>query len=522
MRLSYLMPLTIAAIALTVAVIVVEAICRLWMPGPQLTINAPDQRVLVGFSPNNELLVTAGCYLQDLSDEGFLGGPVRLWDTKTGHQRAVLSQGKRGVVPIQFSPDSRLLTVAVHPGSLELWDVVEGQCVLRCPSPHTAVLSSTSLVNFTWKSPQPIAFSPLGDTLAFWEQTSRGEGEDHGRLHLWDTSTHRVRATLEGAAGAVSFAPNGKTLATGAIDGGVKLWDVDSGQELGRLAGPVGLVATLTFSADGHLLLSGHGPRTLLDYDAIETGAPKPAEVVVWDFRTRSRTSAIAWTHIGDPAFAAGNKCVIVGAHDLPGQPVACWRIEPRGTQPELLDVWLSQHRAVSPDGRSAAILDATATSPTVRLIATDSLQQTALIMLGEMAMPGLGVPRIEFTPDRRYLLVAQKGWRNAGRSLDSLPEGLDHREAGPLQTLRVYDASTGERKALLRASGSEIKCSPDARLAATMTDRGLIRIWNIPPRKPSRFLIALGILALAAPFVAGYWWLRRRWRKKAVQPAAA
>jgi WD40 repeat protein len=66
-----------------------------------------------------------------------------------------------------------------------------------------------------------VTFLPNGKTLASasWDKTVR----------LWDSTTGAARHTLEGHSGevlAVTFSPDGKTLASASWDKTVRLWDL--------------------------------------------------------------------------------------------------------------------------------------------------------------------------------------------------------------------------------------------------------------------------------------------------------
>jgi WD40 repeat protein len=59
----------------------------------------------------------------------------------------------------------------------------------------------------------------------------------------------------------LAFSPDKKTLASGSTTGELKLWDLETKQELMELHGHTGPIRTLAFSVDGQMLVTGGESR---------------------------------------------------------------------------------------------------------------------------------------------------------------------------------------------------------------------------------------------------------------------
>ncbi|CAD8099421.1 unnamed protein product [Paramecium sonneborni] len=121
---------------------------------------------------------------------------------------------------VNFSPDGTTLASGNDDKSIRLWDVKTGQQKAKLDGHNSLVLS--------------VCFSPDGATLA--------SGSYDNSIRLWDVKTGQQKAKLDGhseCVQSVSFSPDGTTLASGSNDKSIRLWDVKTGQQKAKLDGHI-------------------------------------------------------------------------------------------------------------------------------------------------------------------------------------------------------------------------------------------------------------------------------------------
>jgi small GTP-binding protein len=107
-----------------------------------------------------------------------------------------------------------------------------------------------------------LAFNPQGDTLA--------TGSVDGVVKLWESYRGKLLRRLDGhyqTINSLTFDSRGDTLATGSFDGKIKLWEVQSGKLLRTLLGHKDDVRGLAFDPQGNILASGSTDYAVILWD---------------------------------------------------------------------------------------------------------------------------------------------------------------------------------------------------------------------------------------------------------------
>jgi WD40 repeat protein len=177
---------------------------------------------------------------------------VKLWDVKTGNIIYIFRGHKKSVNSVAIAPNGKFIASGSSDNTVILWDLHTGKIL--------NTFNTDSKVN-------SVAFSPDGEFIA-----TGGEGYN---IKLWEAISGTEICTLDSenlvkdgvfnviSVKCVAFSPNGEILATSSYNNDIKLWDVNTKQEICTLKGHLGKVNSLVFSFSGRTLYSGSDDKTI-------------------------------------------------------------------------------------------------------------------------------------------------------------------------------------------------------------------------------------------------------------------
>jgi WD40 repeat protein/tetratricopeptide (TPR) repeat protein len=433
---------------------------------------------------------------------GSRDGTVALWDLATLRMQAVLPRGSGPVRRMELSADGRSLAIS-ETYAARVWDVATRRVRFTVQAARGAELPG-------------LAFSPDGNLVATGEGYAFGPDRS-GFVRLWDTATGKeLPPALEvphRGAWALTFAPDGKTLAVGCDNGAVKLWDIATRRVRHAFYGNRSRVHSVAFSPDGKTLASGGNDKVVLLWDAVTADPPVPLQEATgkWThaaiapdgntmallsntgtLKLRDRTTGqerVLRTQSGAEvswalAFAPDGKTLATGSFD---STVKLWdvttgreRITLRGHAGRL------QCIGYAPDGKTLA--SGSVKPSEIRL--WDAVTGKPKFRLRE-PHAGWYASCLAFGPDRNTLFSGSS-W-------------------GAIQ---LWDLSTRTVRFTLKATEgagwdvTSLAFSPDGKLLAAGNYDGTVALWDLARLRKRLPLVAASTVALgAAPAGKGLLW---------------
>jgi len=218
----------------------------------------------VAFSPDGRRCLS-GSYDQTL----------RLWNAETGELVRMLSGHKEHISSIAFVPDGRQCISGSYDQTIKLWDVTTGECLRTIDAQHHV---------------SSVAVSPDGRRFLSGGSDAGGR---YVTIRLWSAATGACLQTMqpetEYTIHSVVFSPDGRRCFSSGEYGPVRLWDLASGQEIGRFVSHEGPIHAVAVSPDGRRLVSCGGI-------SVKKG-PTIEEFFLW--RVPTDTELWAWRLMG-------------------------------------------------------------------------------------------------------------------------------------------------------------------------------------------------------------------------------
>lgn len=449
-------------------------------------------------------------------------GLILLWDRARSKELRRFQISSRYGGYVAFSPDGKCLACGGE-DAIYLWDMETGKELQRIKTLDWFLCSQPFL------SGGRVLVSYKEDVVRFWD-TAKGEeirrvekrrgrasalalspdgkvvvtsGEGEASIRLWDAETAKPMPRPVGhefPVVSVSFAPDGKTVATASNESIFRLWEAASGAAQRTFKAEENYVRCLAFSPDGATLTSGG----VFNFG----GLNQP--VALWDVKTGRRLRGFGNKGMGSKRVAFSADGTTLAASLLDNQ-VVLWDVA-RGTprphafigKMDALSSNLLQYVpfALAPDGKSLAVAN-----PDLLLWDTVKGRQRFRVADArdrEKAYP-LDEPA-DFSPDGRRIAtlngnticVREVRTGRVVRSFEGHRDGVlyaafswDGRllaSAGRDRTIRLWDLATGREQRTFRGHPASIWCvafAPDGERLVSGSGDMTALIWSLKEYRP-------------------------------------
>ncbi len=346
-----------------------------------------------------------------------------------------------------------------------------------------------------------VSFSPDGRVLA-----SSSMGGYDGGVKLWDVSTGQELRTLVGSKQV--FSPDGKTLASmdlGFTSGvaGIKLWDWRTGQELKMIQTRPNILSHLAFSPKGEVLAStGSYPHTVLLWDALSG--------------QQVRTLAGFTDAIHLVSFSPDGKVLASGSGNI--IKLWDWRsgqlLREIQVQAGIAGI-MSTSFAFSPSGEVIAGISDNGQAVSLWSVATGTELKKLRPAFSNSSNLWIRVGfirNVAFSPDGKTLMASTSGsggnrerageitlWDtatgrerlsiDAGGGIDSIAFAPDGKTlAGNIKNQpKIWSAATGKEVRTMEGHATQVSAvgiSADGAVLASGNGDGTIRLWNVRQRQ--------------------------------------
>jgi len=317
-----------------------------------------------------------------------------------------------------------------------------------------------------------VSFSPDGQRIA--------SGSYDDTIKLWDAETGEELGTLKGHTNwvnSISFSHDGRRIVSGSEDNNVKLWDAETGEELRTLKGHTNWVNSVSFSYDGRRIVSGSEDNTVRLWDA--------------DSGEEIRTLKGHTDRVTSVSFSPDGQRIASGSDD---DTIQLWDAE-TGKELRTLkgQTWNINSVSFRPDGRQ---LVSGSGDKTITVWDAESGEELRTLK-GHM----WGINSVSFSPDGRWIVSGSedntvklwdaetgeelrtfKGHTWSVNSVFFSPDGRRVVSGSKDNTIKLWDTESGEELRTLKGHNdwvTSISLSPDGRWLASGSNDNAIKLWD-------------------------------------------
>jgi WD40 repeat protein len=402
------------------------------------------------------------------------GGVVTLWNRDRGHVAEVESDDlkREAEIHLALSADGTRLALSsngqtTRAAVVTLWDATDGHWLQNFPGRRDDVHFLSFLPGGrsllvgggdwprVWRFDRPgeiapaiehsdeawaVTFSPDGLTLA----TGSDDTDEPTTLKLWDAAKGTFRKGWKAhpaTVSAIAFHPGGRLLATAGFHPmeNLRLWDPRDGRLLAKMYGHTDRVRSVVFSPDGTKLATASNDHTVRIWDV---ASHKPLAVLTGHTDT-----------VRNVVFAPDGRTLASAAND---RTVRTWDVASK-----------KQLKLFGGTGKFSAVAY---TIDGATLVAAN---EDGVISLWN---PTTGEARAPIRSDDAEL-----------RCLAVSPDGRTIAAAGASKSVHIWDLLSGQQLITLpphRQIVNSIGFSPDGRTLASASHDGMIHVWraDTPP----------------------------------------
>ena len=335
---------------------------------------------------------------------------------------------------------------------------------------------------------ESVSVSPDGSLVAaggrLWSQKTGDDDPSHS-VYVWSLQGKELKYVLKGHEDSVmlvKFSPTAPVLASGGMDGTLKIWNAQSGTEIRSVK--LGSVDALAYSPDGKILgVVERNNIHLFNTTTWESTGKlvvhlEQQPVAAFTFSPDSQSLAVGGWSKKVSLWDVGKRKLIQVVGENTGEILSiAWSAKSNmlatGATDRVVSLWDMSKKTRFTDLRQEDRAESVAFTPDGKLLAVGSGQPESesdkTIVLWDVA-----------SATRRGLL---KGHPQSVVSLDFTPSGDSLVSAGGDETIRIWDVQTSSFLTFFRGHGLPIltlNYSPDGKMIASGDAIGSIQLRNL------------------------------------------